>query len=139
MSDHFSNPRSMKSLILCAGGVAAAFFSIVGNMLLAAIPNFDQSITRGVLCVVIVLSAYLAERMSQLNAGVTLNWGGIAKGRLALFAIYMLIWAGVLKLSWDGLFDSPGLFAQVIDAVIIYMFAAAFFEMLNLLKNGGGK
>lgn len=139
MKDQSPKLRSMKPLFLLSGGALVVLVALVGFSLLPAFPNGEESIARTAIFFFAVASAYVAERFAQFAAGVSLVWSRPEGRRVALFVVYLLIWAGALSLSWTGLLESRGLLAFAIDAAVMYMFAAALFEILNLLKNGVDK
>mgnify|MGYP006198931299 CR=1 FL=1 len=89
--------------------------------------------------VIAILIAYFAERLAQHCARVRLRWGGLSRHRLSVFLLYLVIWIFSLYFSIEGLDSPKGYFGLAVQVFVIYMFAAAFFEMLNLLKTGGKK
>lgn len=86
-----------------------------------------------------IVAAYLAEKKAQSIAGVNLTWARFDTGKATNFFIYFVAWTAFLVLSWPSLLESSSLFEYLIDMMVVYMFAGAFFEIFNILKKESSK
>ncbi len=123
---------SKSFIFFCGGLIAAAIAWVLMKFLLDQV-ELDW---RVLLIAIAVATAFLAEKIAQRAAGVRLTWGLGRARNIADFLIYLLIWCVALYFSWDSIFDTNAIISKIMDVVVLYLFAGALFEILNLLKKG---
>lgn len=122
---------SSKATVFIGFALLAVLSSVIANVLFSGYE--PETVVTASYLIAIVL-AYISERVSQRLARVRLTWGGVDKRRIAEFGVYVAIWAAALFFSTRNFNESVGLFGGLLRVFVVYMFAAALFEMLNLLK-----
>lgn len=83
-----------------------------------------------------IIAAFFAEKMSQKKAEIKLIWMMPKIDKIIHFFAYFLIWLLFLFFSFSGLPEAPSLFIYIVQMMVVYMFAGAFFEIINILKTG---
>ena len=122
---------SSKATVFIGFALLAVLSSVIAIVLFS---GYRQESVLTASYLVAVALAYISERVSQRLARVRLTWSGVDKRRIAEFAVYVAIWAAALFFSTRNFDESAGLFGGLLRVFVVYMFAAALFEILNVLK-----
>lgn len=92
----------------------------------------DFSIEIGALLAFVV--AFGSEKISQSNRRISLKWSRFDMRRIAIFIVYIAIWIFAFAFSYQEILESTGMVKYLINMFVMYVFAGAFFEILNVLK-----
>ena len=80
--------------------------------------------------------AYVAERIAQMRSGVKFSFFGHGRRHVMKFLIYISLWIASLWVASIDSMGQPGVLGFFSKTLVVYMFSAAFWEILNLIKVG---
>lgn len=86
-----------------------------------------------------IAAAWANERYVQKKLGITIGWFGSGERSIWQFLWSFGVWALTLWLAIPEIFQSRGVLRFFTNLALIYLLAAAFFEIFNLIKVKRGR
>ena len=101
-------------------------FSLVGQKIIWNIEKEN--------CLLAFLTAYIFEKYVQWKLQINLRWRGPGVRRINRFLLSIFVWIVCAWLALPEANTSKSAWSFFTSLTVIYMFAAAWFEIFNLLK-----